>query len=97
MLLICAVEQVPIGSVPLSVVAVDLLSPVARREGIFRRKYGKDNRVLRSAKSSQSFKVVPSIRPWQAAGVSGDSAKIRVTARKQRREVELCVMRGDRL
>src|ERR1700674_2115866 len=74
-------EQVRIGIAPLSAVAVNVLSPFARREGIFRRKYGKDNRVLCSAKFSQSFTVVAAKRTWQGAGFSGGSAKIRVTAR----------------
>jgi hypothetical protein len=87
--------QVPIGIVPLSAVAVDVLSPVAPREGIFRRMYGKDNRVLYSAKLSEGFKVVAAKRTRQVAGISGGSAKIRVTARKLLREVESCVMRGD--
>ena|ERR1700732_2044106 len=88
-------EQVRIGIAPLSAVAVNVLSPVAPREAIFRRTYGKDNRILYSAKFSQSFEVAPTMPPWQAGGVSGGSAKIRVTARKQLREVELCVIRGD--
>jgi len=57
--------------------------------------YGKDNRVLYSAKFSQSFKVVAAKRTRQAAGISSGGPKIRVTARKQLREVELRVMRGD--
>jgi hypothetical protein len=57
--------------------------------------YGKDNRILYSAKLSQGFKVVAAERTRQAAGVSGGGPKIRVTARKELREVELSVMRGD--
>jgi hypothetical protein len=88
-------EQVPLGIVPLSAMAVDVLSPVAPREGMFRRMYGKDNRILYSPKLSQGFKVVAAKRTRQAGGISGGSAKIRMTARKELREVELCVMRGD--
>jgi hypothetical protein len=40
--------------------------------------YGKDNRILYSAKFSQGFKVVAAKRTWQAAGVSGGGTKIRV-------------------
>jgi hypothetical protein len=40
--------------------------------------YGKDNRILYSAKFSQGFKVVADKRTWQAAGVSGGGTKIRV-------------------
>ena len=79
-LLTRANEQVRIGIVPLSAVAVNVLSPFVRREGIFRRKYGKDNRVLYSPKFLQSFKGAPTMPPWQVAGVSRGSAKIRVTA-----------------
>ena len=40
--------------------------------------YGKDNRVLYSAKFSQGFKVVAARRAWQVAGVSNGDTKIRV-------------------
>jgi hypothetical protein len=40
--------------------------------------YGKDNRILYSAKLSQGFTVVAPKRTWQAAGVSGGGTKIRV-------------------
>jgi hypothetical protein len=40
--------------------------------------YGKDNRILYSAKFSQAFKAVAPKRTWQAAGVSGDRTTIRV-------------------
>jgi hypothetical protein len=40
--------------------------------------YGKDNRILYSARFSQGFKVVVAKRTWQAAGVSGGGTKIRV-------------------
>ena len=40
-------------------------------------------------------KWLPPNETRQAAGVSSGDPKIRVTARKQLREVELCVMRGD--
>jgi hypothetical protein len=41
--------------------------------------YGKDNRVLHTAKLSQSFKVVPPSRAWQGAGISTGGTKIGVT------------------
>lgn len=41
--------------------------------------YAKDNQILYSAKFSQGFKVVAAKRAWQAAGVSGEGAKIRVS------------------
>jgi len=40
--------------------------------------YGKDNRILYSAKFYQGFKVVAAKKTWQAAGISGGSTKIRV-------------------
>jgi hypothetical protein len=41
--------------------------------------YGKNNRILYSAKFSQGFKVVAAKRTRQGAGVSNDGTKIRVT------------------
>jgi hypothetical protein len=46
---------------------------------VLRRTYDKDNRVLRTAKLSQSFKVVPPSRAWQGAGISTGGTKIGVT------------------
>jgi hypothetical protein len=40
--------------------------------------YGKDNRILYSAKLSQGFKMAAAKRTWQAAGVSDRGPKIRV-------------------
>jgi hypothetical protein len=45
--------------------------------------YGKDNRILYSARFSKGFKVVAVKRTRQAAGVSSDGAKIRVTDAKR--------------
>ena len=55
-------------------------SPVGKQR-VLRRMYGKDNRVLYSAKFSQSFNVVAARRAWQVAGVSNGDRKIRVTGR----------------
>jgi hypothetical protein len=44
--------------------------------------YGKDNRILYSAKFSQSFKVVAPERARQGAGVYNSGTKIRVTGRE---------------
>jgi len=41
--------------------------------------YGKNNRILYSAKVSQGFKMVAAIRTRQGAGVSNGGKKIRVT------------------
>lgn len=51
---------------------------------VFRRTYGKDNRVLHTAKLSQSFKVGPLNRTWQGAGISTGCAKIGVTCSETR-------------
>jgi hypothetical protein len=57
---------------------------------VLRRKYGKDNRVLHTAKLSHSFKVGPPAEPWQGAGISTGSTKIGVTGSETRmRETEL--------
>ena len=53
--------------------------------------YAKDNQILYSAKFSQGFKVVAAKRTRQAAGVSGEGAKIRVRhARKPNGKVVSC-------
>ena len=43
--------------------------------------YGKNNRILSSAKFSQGFKVVAAKRTRQGAGVSNGGTTIRVTGR----------------
>ncbi len=43
--------------------------------------YGKNNRILYTAKFSQGFKVVAAKRTRQGAGVSNGGTKIRVTGR----------------
>jgi hypothetical protein len=43
--------------------------------------YGKNNRILYSAKFSQGFKVVAAKRTRQAAGVFNGGTKIRMTGR----------------
>jgi hypothetical protein len=53
--------------------------------------YGKDNRILYSAKCSQGFKVVAATRTGQAAGVPNGGTTIWVTgARKSRGEDVSC-------
>jgi hypothetical protein len=49
-----------------------------------RRTYGKDNRVLHTAKLSQEFKVAPPSRTWQSAGISTGRTKIGVTGPEMR-------------
>jgi hypothetical protein len=46
--------------------------------------YGKDNRVLHTAKLSQGFKVGPPSRTWQGAGISTGGTKIGVTGSETR-------------
>jgi len=46
---------------------------------VLRRTYGKDHRVLHTAKLSQGFKVGPLSRTWQGAGISTASTKNGVT------------------
>jgi hypothetical protein len=46
--------------------------------------YGKDNRVLHTAKLSQSFTVVPPGRTWQGADISTGGTKIGVTGYEMR-------------
>jgi hypothetical protein len=46
--------------------------------------YGKDSRVLHTAKLSQGFKVVSPGRTWQGAGISTTGTKIRVTGSEMR-------------
>ena len=55
-----------------------------RSNEVFRRTYGKDNRVLRTANLSQGFKVGPLSRTWQGAGLSTGSTKIGVTCSETR-------------
>ena len=43
--------------------------------------YGKDNRLLYSARFLQGFEVVAARRAWQVAGVSSGGTKVRVTER----------------
>jgi hypothetical protein len=50
-----------------------------------RRAYGKDNRVLHTAKFSQGFKVVATGRTWQSIGISTTGTTIRVTGSEARR------------
>src|SRR5712692_3797960 len=55
-----------------------------RSNEVLRRTYGKDNRVLHTAKLSQGFKVAPPSRTWQGAGIYTGRTKIGVTAPETR-------------
>jgi hypothetical protein len=50
-----------------------------RSNEVLRRTYGKDNRVLHTARLSQGFKVVAPSRTWQGADISSGGTKIGVT------------------
>ena len=51
---------------------------------MLRRTYGKNNRVLHTAKLSQGFKVVSPSRAWQGAGISTGRTKIGVSGSETR-------------
>jgi hypothetical protein len=53
--------------------------PAVASTGVFRRIYGKDNRVLHTAELSQSLKVGTHSRARQGAGIFTGSTKIGVT------------------
>ena len=56
---------------------------------MLRRTYGKDNRVLHTAKLSQRFKVGLASRTWQGAGISSGDTKIGVTDAETPGETEI--------
>ena len=58
--------------------------PAVASTEVLRRTYGKDNRVLHTAKLSQGFKVVSPSRAWQGAGISTGGTKIGVTGSETR-------------
>ena len=60
------------------------LSHICRSNEVLRRTYGKDDRVLHTAKLSQGSKVVPPSRTWQGAGISTGGTKIGVTGSETR-------------
>src|ERR1700719_286420 len=64
--------------------ASGVLLSCCRSNEVLRRTYGKNNRVLHTAKVSQGFKVVPPSRTWQGAGISTCRTKISVTAPETR-------------
>jgi hypothetical protein len=55
-----------------------VLFPLSQAQGVLRRIYGKDNRVLHTAELSQSLKVGTHSRTRQGAGISTGSTKIGV-------------------
>ena len=61
-----------------------VLFSCCRSNEVLRRTYGKDNRVLHTAKLSQGFKVVSPSRTWQGAGISTGGTKIGVSGSETR-------------
>jgi hypothetical protein len=61
-----------------------VLFSCCRSNEVLWRTYGKDNRVLHTAKLSQGFKVVSPRRTWQGAGISTGGTKIGVTVPETR-------------
>jgi hypothetical protein len=61
-----------------------------RSNEVLRRTYGKDNRVLHTAKLSQGVKVAPPNRTWQGAGISTGRTTIGVIAPETHGETTPC-------
>ena len=74
----------PVLNLSSATLACCVLFPCCRSNEVLRRTYGKDNRVLHTAKLSQGFKVVLPSRTWQAAGISTRGTKIRVSGSETR-------------
>jgi hypothetical protein len=74
----------PVLNPSITTLACCVLFSCCRSNEVLRRTYGKDNRVLRTAKLSQGFKVVPPSRTWQGAGISTGGTKIGVTGSETR-------------
>src|SRR6267142_1606416 len=74
----------PVLNLSSASLACCVLISCCRSNEVLRRTYGKDNRVLHTAKLSQGFKVVPPSRTWQGAGISTGGTKIRVTGSETR-------------
>jgi hypothetical protein len=64
---------------PLNTLAYGVPLSCGRSNEVLGRTYGRDNRVLHTAKVSQDFKMGPPIRTWQGTCVSTGGAKIGVT------------------
>ncbi len=74
----------PVLNLSSATLACCVLISCCRSNEVLRRTYGKDNRVLHTAKPSQGFKVVPPSRTWQGAGISTFGTKIGVTGSETR-------------
>ncbi len=74
----------PVLNLSSATLACCVLFSCCRSNEVLRRTYGKDNRVLHTAKLSQGFKVVSPSRTWQGAGISTGGAKIGVTGSETR-------------
>jgi hypothetical protein len=74
----------PVLNLSTATLACGVLFSVVGAMKQFGGKYGKDNRVLHTAKLSQGFKVVSPSRTWQGAGISTGATKIGVTGSETR-------------
>ncbi len=74
----------PVLNLSSATLASGMLLSCCRSNEVLRRTYGKDNRVLPTAKLSQGFKVAPPSRTWQGADISTGRTKIGVTAPETR-------------
>ena len=74
----------PVLNLSSATLACCVLFSCCRSNEVLRRTYGKDNRVLHTAKLSQGFKVVSPSRTWQGAGISTRDTKIGVTGSETR-------------
>ena len=78
--------SIPFDRFDLSIVTLarGVLFSCFSEQRVLRRTYGKDNRVLHTAKLPQGFKVVPPSRTRQGARISSYGTKIGVTAPETR-------------
>ena len=74
----------PVLNLSSGTLARGVLFPCCRSNEVLRRTYGKDNRVLYTAKLSQGFQVVAPSRGWQGADISTGGTKIGVTGSETR-------------
>src|ERR1700731_4255715 len=74
----------PVLNLSSATLACGVLSSCCRSNEVLRRTYGKDNRVLHTAKLSQGFKVASPSRTRQGTGISTGRTKIGVTGPERR-------------
>ena len=74
----------PVLNLSSATLACCVLFSCCRSSEVLRWTYGKDNRVLHTAKLSQGCKVGSPSRTWQGAGISNGGTKIGVTGSETR-------------